>query len=112
MIHTCKFCCYSTDKLCNLTKHNETKKHAKNVINKAEKDETIDNAYVDTATSNTPICQEIKSLVKKELKKSKKKKQIAKKQCISQSLKLKVWDYWIGKKIGCTQCRKHSKNLY
>ena len=94
-----KPCLYSTDRSSNLLKHNETNKHLCRV--QCEKQGNVDvYTFIDSVKPN------IKTIVteKKAKKKMVVKKDVIIRQKIPLTLKLLVWDHWVGNDIGKTKC--------
>lgn len=103
-MYNCKLCFYSTDRSSNLQKHNGTQKHV--IRTQFELQNTTNNNDVNICQfieSIKPLKEKVKVVTIEKKPKKKLEKKVARKK-IPISLKLLVWDYWIGDEIGKTKC--------
>lgn len=103
---SCELCLYETNKSSNLKQHFNSKKHQFNVKS-GEQIEMNICTIIDKPKSTTSVeitDDENKSIKKKNVKKKIKKKTKITRQKMPASLKLLVWDRWIGLEIGKAKC--------
>jgi hypothetical protein len=105
MIYCCELCFYQTDRGGNLKKHFETKKHkTRELFEKSDVSDVCQ--FVKIIKNDTKTNDKVDTKINEDDNEKKPKKKIkkAKQQRISATLRMLVWDYWIGDDISKTKC--------